>query len=780
MDQGVHVRLVQPPVPLKEQLRTGPAGDRQLIDAVAVQVVVHRLPFGPEKKRRRAVVREGVVVGERAVVPLVQPAVVGDSQSPLAEEVREDLHAVLRQPVVGIPGGDGQKAVPLRLGNRHGGAKTPIGGAVDLHVEAVVKELLRFKACDAEGARRISAAPLHLEFRGPVGLQPVQGNHPLRLPGRVSRGNGGRVAPPVGQEPVAAVLLGLQSQADRLRPLPGDEAAVPVAENRKTAALVVQENLAVLPLAGGESDVSRVIRVPAEVIVGVVFLQVRELVQAPLVRLIQTEAQVLPQNRVHSGGGALDEVHARVLAAIARLRHSPALLLRDVHGVPRAVVEELEEVDLPVILGGLYGQEQELVAHIEAVAVENRPVEPLQLLRCQRAVLQLRRLRPGEGAGAHQRRQPNGQHRRPQPAPGRLGDAAHPLPEAPLVSRHGGGAAQQVPGLTPGGDQGQQGVAVGPALAVPQDLQRPLIAGQLPVPAAQYRRQPYQRVPPVDRQGRAPEKRPEVVPLAVMGGLVGQYMAESQPVRRRLGGDVYRRAEHPEQTGGGQSSRRINRQGGGPPRFQRDPNPPQLSGEAQVGEKERRRHPRRPRQPDSAQQGREVQGLPGRRDGGGFLSGGGRDGLRRRTGLLAGGRRFRRKQPPGGKRLNRADLRKHPGGLHGGGEKLPRHQQPHQGRRPQGIPQPGADPSPEGRPEQQHRGGEQGGRGHPIQQKVPHSAPPFSAWSRMARSWAISSPESSCRWAMALIIIPTLPRYTRSRKLRVSATAACSRSTSGV
>ena len=141
-----------------------------------------------------------------------------------------------------------------------------------------------------------------------------------------------------------------------------------------------------------------------EVIVGVVFLQIGEPVQAPLVRLVKGEAQVLLQDRVHLRGRTFHKVHHGVLAAIVRLRHGLALLLRHLHGLSRAVVEEREEVDLPVILRGLHGQVEELVHHIETAAVEYFGIEPLQLLRRQGPVLRrLQGLGFGEGTGADQK-----------------------------------------------------------------------------------------------------------------------------------------------------------------------------------------------------------------------------------------------------------------------------------------------------------------------------------------------------------------------------------------
>ena len=114
------------------------------------------------------------------------------------------------------------------------------------------------------------------------------------------------------------------------------------------------------------------------------------------------------------------------------------------------------------------------------------------------------------------------------------GNAADPLPETPLFTGHGGGKAEEIPGSVLGRHQGQQGLAIGGPLTVPQRLQGSLVAGQLPVPAAEAHRQPHQGVPPVDGQGRAPQDAPQVVPVPVVGQLVGQHMAEQDRVPGRL------------------------------------------------------------------------------------------------------------------------------------------------------------------------------------------------------------------------------------------------------
>ena len=379
MDEGIQVRLVKGPVPPEKELGdVPPVGGRHLIQAVPVQVRHGHVPQGPKEQGGRAIVGEGIIVVDLAKGLLGKLAVVGDSQAGLAEEVREGLRAVLRRPPGGIRPGDSQKAVPFRGGDHHGGMEITTGRTVDFYVKAVVPVLIGFKACGVQHLRHAAAA-LHPELRRPVGLHTVQGNDPLRVPGRVGRGNDGRIftpAPvPVAEEAAAAVCLRLQGHAGGT----GRNyihLAVSAAEPGKTAALVVQEDLAILPFSGSEGDFAGIVRVAMEVIVGVVFLQIGEPVQAPLVRLIKRQAQVLLQNRVHLRGRTFHKVHHGVLAAPGRLRHGPALLLRHLHGLSRTVVEEFEEVDLLVILRGLHRLEQELVHHVEAVAVEDFGIEP--------------------------------------------------------------------------------------------------------------------------------------------------------------------------------------------------------------------------------------------------------------------------------------------------------------------------------------------------------------------------------------------------------------------
>ena len=130
-----------------------------------------------------------------------------------------------------------------------------------------------------------------------------------------------------------------------------------------------------------------------------------------------------------------------------------------------------------------------------------------------------------------------------------------------LSSGHGGGAGQHPARPGPPGHQPDQRAAVGDALRLPQPGNGPLVAGQLPVPFGQDDCRPHQGVIPVEGQGQAPEKGPDVVPVPEVGELVGEHMGADCSVLRRLRGEVDGGAEHPAQTGGGQLLRLIHRQG---------------------------------------------------------------------------------------------------------------------------------------------------------------------------------------------------------------------------
>ena len=80
----------------------------------------------------------------------------------------------------------------------------------------------------------------------------------------------------------------------------------------------------------------------------------------------------------------------------------------------------------------------------------------------------------------------------------------------------------------------QERPPIGRALPLAQGTDRRLVTGQLPVPPRDGRRQPDQRVEPVQRQAHAAQDRPDVVPLPPVRGLVREDVAEPGRVRRRL------------------------------------------------------------------------------------------------------------------------------------------------------------------------------------------------------------------------------------------------------
>ena len=59
--------------------------------------------------------------------------------------------------------------------------------------------------------------------------------------------------------------------------------------------------------------------------------------------------------------------------------------------------------------------------------------------------------------------------------------------------------------------------------------------GQLAVPLGQPDRQPHQGVVPVEGQGQTPQEGPDVVPVGIVGQLVGQHVPQGVGVFRRPG-----------------------------------------------------------------------------------------------------------------------------------------------------------------------------------------------------------------------------------------------------
>ena len=370
-----------------------------------------------------------------------------------------------------------------------------------------------------------------------------------------------------------------------------------------------------------------------EVVVAVVLGQIGEAVQPHLVGLRQGEAQILLQRRVHLGGGQHRGRTWSVLRADGGGDFRGQLpLLR-----PVPAVEQLKQVDvLRVLVGGA----EELISDVDLhhcptvhlVGEELVPVEPGQFFLRQG----LPGVAPPAGEGTpHRQADEEGRRRKGgQQGSGPPGDHGDALLQAGLACGHGGGAAQQVGEGGLGGHQPDQRPAVGRpggAVRVPKG---PLVAGQLSVPLGQGGGEPHQGVVPVEGQGRPPQHRPDVVPVAAVGELMGQYMTQHRRVARRRGGQVHRRAGEAVQAGGGQPPGHIHRHGQ-PRNWVGPPHPPQAEVEPQVGDHQRGGHGRRTHQPHGGEHRPPGKGLRrGGRLAGSPLSlrlrrGDGLDGLRR-------------------------------------------------------------------------------------------------------------------------------------------------------
>ena len=272
--------------------------------------------------------------------------------------------------------------------------------------------------------------------------------------------------------------------------------------------------------------------------------------------------------------------------------------------------------------------------------------------------------------------------------------------------------------------------------------------------------------------------------MVVVGQLMGQYVPQCGGICCRFLCNINGGAEQAHKAGRGQAHGCVHRHRGAGA-LQRTAHPAQADGKAYIGDDEDHRHNRRPGGPDPPQKLQRANLLRVAGDSpalvlqSGVAEGiGGLDpSVLRKTdaGLLC---RFG---------LHRQDIDALlPQGLRRlyGGQSYDReaeqghwHQQPRQHNRPQAVPQSRADPLPQNSPEKQYGQDQETGGGDPFHHDL---VSPSSAFRRISRSSAISSGLSSCRWAMALIISPTLPRYTRSRKERVSWISACSCPTAGV
>ena len=208
---------------------------------------------------------------------------------------------------------------------------------------------------------------------------------------------------------------------------------------------------------------------------------------------------------------------------------------------------------------------------------------------------------PGEGEHADRRRQQG------HGAQGQLfglpvlRDTGDPLPEPLFVRGHGGNGQQGIHRHPPDGDQAQEGLAVGQPLLLPQRPDGPLVAGQLAVRSGGRHGDPHQGIEPVDRQAHAPEQGPQGVQMPGVGLLMGQHVAQALLAPNGGGSQVDGGAQDAKQAGGVQLGlhhiHRVLTAGD----FHAHPVLAQPRGEGQVGPHQPQAHPRRPGQPDRAQ-----------------------------------------------------------------------------------------------------------------------------------------------------------------------------------
>ena len=503
--QGGDVGLVQPPVPLEEDLGVVDAGGDQLPCSVAIQVRFDdRVAVGPGQQIRCAAAVHGVVVVEGGVILAVLLEPIRDDHAVMAQELIIVLHShaldVFRQC---------EEALELRS-CLQGGAAVPVGGAVD-------PEGLVVDVPDLQCLRHIAGADRYLHRLGLIGLQAVQGDGHPRISRRVVRGNGGHRRESVGAEPVSAVLPLFQRQAE------GSVAAI-------LEVRVIEADGTALPLPDEEVGNGDTVGVAVEEVVGVVLRQVLEAVQIHLVCFGQGQAGVLQKRRVHVRSRELGQIHPRVLTPG---RGPPLCLIRDIRQTD-AVVEEGEEVD---VLRRCVEAGEELLPDVEPVfSIEEVLVEIPHLLSCERAIGPgitaaagfLRRLgsRPGEGGGAYHSRQGDDGKEGDAHGAAALGNAGDAVLQLLFPRRHGGGGQQGVGGPPLYGDQREEGSAVRDALLLTQNADGPLVAGQLAVVAAGNGGGPHQRVEPVYREAYRPQKGPQGVQVAGVGLLVGQHVAQ--------------------------------------------------------------------------------------------------------------------------------------------------------------------------------------------------------------------------------------------------------------
>ena len=358
--------------------------------------------------------------------------------------------------------------------------------------------------------------------------------------------------------------------------------------------------------------------------VGVVaLLGVVEALQGGRIHVLEALAGILAEDGVHGadgqdirGAGRVGVVAAEALPAADGL----------VGGHRDAAVEEVVEIDVLRVL--ILGDQEVIPDGVGILLlVEEALVEVLDLAAGENAVGAEGAAGGGAGEGGGAEDGHRAEHGEDchgcRAAAG--GDAADALPELALPRRHGGGGEHGVRAAH--GDQGEQGLAVGDALPLPQAAEGALVAGQLTVAAGGVGGDPDQGIEPVDGEAEAADQAPEGIQVPGVGQLVGQDVALPAFLPGHGGGQVDGGAEETGQAGGRDALHRIDRQGAVRP-GEGLAAAAQEAGEAEVGEDEPEGHARRAQKP----QGRQGLG-GGETDDGGILRPGGRHRRYRAGGL---------------------------------------------------------------------------------------------------------------------------------------------------
>ena len=172
----------------------------------------------------------------------------------------------------------------------------------------------------------------------------------------------------------------------------------------------------------------------------------------------------------------------------------------------------------------------------------------------------LLRLLLREGAARCQNRHGQSQHQRPGSGFGAACDQSDPLSQGLSPAGHAWDGTEDPEALRAA--QLDQRTSIGRPLGVPQPDNRALVAGQLPVSLGQQRRQPYQRIVPVQGQGEAAQPRPKQIAVTEMSLLMGQRMAQRGLVLPQSGRQINSRAKDSGQAWRFQPWAAVDRQPG--------------------------------------------------------------------------------------------------------------------------------------------------------------------------------------------------------------------------